>query len=357
METYFEAACLAYGLDQGTLDERAAIMEFDGGLNREAAEIAALTWAIRQRDCRKFFDLLFEPEDIIEIRAFPTKDKPGRPFQAWTPATGFERYLDTLGELNSQGYGIYYGVLPRLREGGGKDADAGPGKTIWADFDGLAADGIPDLERRLLSRRPRPAALLRSGHGLHAYWRLDRAVKPAELCDAGLRVAVALGADPKVCNPSRVMRLPDFWNWKKPRALAALMFCDASNVTTLAAMHEAFPSIPERAKPAAKGRNRFSPPHLAAAVPAASENLRRARRYVGSIPSVPEGSRNLTGFKVAASLLVDFELPPGVAWGILADWNQGNQPPLDERELAAVFKSAARCGKHEPGRLNRPGAA
>jgi hypothetical protein len=74
--------------------------------------------------------------------------------------------------------------------------------------------------------------------------------------------------------------------------------------------------------------------------------LARVRKYLAAIPVAAAGGRNSAAFKVAAALRVDFGLDETTAWGFLEAWNQGNAPPLDTRELMAVFESGEKYGKH-----------
>ena len=77
--------------------------------------------------------------------------------------------------------------------------------------------------------------------------------------------------------------------------------------------------------------------------------MERARKYLATIPGAVKGNRNTVGFRVAATLRRDFALPDADAWALLRSWDALNNPPLDEKELRAVFNSAAKYGKHAHG--------
>ena len=339
----FKNLATSYVLNLEALDERAAIMEYDAKLPREAAEAAALVQMIRQRDCRRLIDLLFAPNDLIELRSFPLKDMPGAPVSKWTRAVEFENLLDLLGKLNGEGFGCYICILPRRREGGSKDSDAAPGRVVWADLDNVTSD---KAKRQLqASRLPPPAAVVGSGHGIHAYWKLDALAEPDVLSRAVVRVAEAVGGDGAVRNPSRVMRLPGFVNYKKPEAWCLLLSYQPERVVSLDALLSACPAEPT------KTPRRNHPRHWQNISQAPRQRVQAAERYFAKIPSVAEGARNAQAFKVAAAALKDWDLDASTAWGILTAWNQGNYPPLSDEELTTVLKGAGKYGKHEPGRL------
>jgi hypothetical protein len=80
-----------------------------------------------------------------------------------------------------------------------------------------------------------------------------------------------------------------------------------------------------------------------------AERKGRALRYAAKWGQCAEGERNRAAYRHAADLLRDFDLPEGDAWEIVRKWNDGNTPPLDERELRQAFDDGLKYGKHEPG--------
>ncbi|MCG3139041.1 MAG: hypothetical protein HJJLKODD_02918 [Phycisphaerae bacterium] len=78
--------------------------------------------------------------------------------------------------------------------------------------------------------------------------------------------------------------------------------------------------------------------------------IESARRYIASADSVAEGQRNSAAFRLAGNL-ASFEsesshhrLSESDIFELMADWNRGNQPPLDDRELRQVVQSAMKNG-------------
>lgn len=80
-----------------------------------------------------------------------------------------------------------------------------------------------------------------------------------------------------------------------------------------------------------------------------TERKGRALLYAAKWDHCAEGERNQAAFRHAADLLRDFDLPENDAWEIIRQWNDGNGPPLDERELRQAFDDGLKYGKHPPG--------
>jgi hypothetical protein len=91
-----------------------------------------------------------------------------------------------------------------------------------------------------------------------------------------------------------------------------------------------------------------APPRLASLPPPNSEALeRRIRAYLAKVPrGLAEGEgRNNTGYQLTAFLTHDLARPESVAFQWVAEWNATNRPPLSQRELTRLFRSAVRNGK------------
>jgi hypothetical protein len=104
---------------------------------------------------------------------------------------------------------VYFGVAPRTRRAGTKDAvEAVP--AIWVDLD------RPDAAEMLESFSLAPSFVVTSGTkgNLHAYWLLEEAVAPAVAEGLNAELAARLGGDPAVVDASRILRLPGTYNHK-----------------------------------------------------------------------------------------------------------------------------------------------
>jgi hypothetical protein len=69
---------------------------------------------------------------------------------------------------------------------------------------------------------------------------------------------------------------------------------------------------------------------------------RRIRAYLKRAGARAQGDRNNAAFGISAWLVRDFGLDAEIAWAYLEEWNAGNAPPLPQRELWAVFRSASK---------------
>jgi len=276
------------------------------------------------------------PKDLIEVRCFGNRDSGLAPVSHFWRAGDLPSHATELGALNRQGFNIYAGILPRLRDGGKTDKDAGAGWVVWADFDGIEPRQawMQATEKGML----RPSAVIASGHGAHLFWGLTDPAEPAELSKLVADVAAHLNADPSVKNPSRILRLPGFKNHKPPVADAVLKYSDPALRYDFKRLRASVPLSEPQSIP--KASDSIGSP----------ENARkRAIAYLQTIPGEGEGQRNKTAFRVAATMRRDFALSDGEAFDLLADWNQRNLPPLDDRELKAVFDSAGKNGKSATG--------
>lgn len=83
--------------------------------------------------------------------------------------------------------------------------------------------------------------------------------------------------------------------------------------------------------------------------------VERARKYLAKIPTAVsgQGGHNAT-FTAACALVLGFQIEPSAALGLLAEWNEGCQPPWSERELRHKVDSASRQGGPRGYLLNVP---
>lgn len=117
---------------------------------------------------------------------------------------------DALVSHNEAGAGVFVQVNPAT---GTKDKDVVGVRALFVDND---VGPLPGADG------PWPVApniLVHSGHGDHAYWLVDGGRVEDFKAQQGA-LAAAMGTDPSICNPSRVMRVPGFW-WTKPSVRAS----------------------------------------------------------------------------------------------------------------------------------------
>jgi len=135
-----------------------------------------------------------------------------------------DEYLAELAHADTLRGGVFFGPNPsRELRGSGyggrrKDGDVLLARCVFVDFDdhnhaavmaAIRKAGLPDPTLIVYTRGP-------EGDGWHCYWRLTEPITDLEQWRALQKaLAKALGSDPTICNPSRLMRLPGSYNWKR----------------------------------------------------------------------------------------------------------------------------------------------
>ena len=139
--------------DSGSIDRGIE----DGGRSTETLAQPAI-------QIKRFAAALLEPDDLVEIRLLPGGT------QRWVRASELAELASELAKENRAGRNIYFGANPR-KSRGGRAEDVALARCLFADFDGVDLDEV----RRCIDDAvlPAPTVLVKSGHGVHAYWRLD----------------------------------------------------------------------------------------------------------------------------------------------------------------------------------------
>ena len=166
----------------------------------------------------RFIACLFEPDDLVEIRLLPEKN---RHFVKVSKITTLD---DQLTRSNADGQNVYIGANPRRREAG-KAKDIPLARCVLVDLDQIDPDkGLLRIEEAGL---PAPTCTVASGHGIHAYWRLIEPMLDLEAWRATQKSLIALlGSDPAIQDPPRLMRVPGFTNHKDPVADCRVLDAD-----------------------------------------------------------------------------------------------------------------------------------
>ncbi len=168
-------------------------------------------------EIRAFVDVLYQPDDIVEVRLIRKSPKETR--HKWIAASDLRRLR--LSELNDAGFDIYLGACPRTAHGtpGVAAKDCTPerpcGKcnkcvavcrSLFADFDGITLEeALRIIEEAAL---PPPTAVVDSGHGIHTYWRLSELLTDLGLFTRYQQAIIAeVHSDPCISDPGRIMRL------------------------------------------------------------------------------------------------------------------------------------------------------
>lgn len=184
-------------------------------------------------DAARMLSDLFERVDgLVELR--PIRRAGGAGAQEYINLPGYSDAADRAAKLASI-YDVYFGVAPRTRQAGGKDAIVDV-PAVWADVDS------PDAVAALVTFSLPPSIVVESGTpgNLHAYWLLDTPIPPADAERLNADLAHHLGSDPKVTDASRVLRLPGTLNHKSnPPSEVRLIECNGKRYHADALAQEA----------------------------------------------------------------------------------------------------------------------
>ena len=142
-----------------------------------------------------------------------------------------EYNFEQLKAINVQGAGIFT-VINELREGGSRiDADIIRIRAVFIDQD----DGLMP-EKWVIQ----PSIIVKRNNlrKWHAYWFVTDC-KVDEFKAIMQKLATYYKSDVHVCNPSRVMRVPGFFNHKKEPDFVSMPFCDTSLKNTVQQIKDA----------------------------------------------------------------------------------------------------------------------
>lgn len=177
-----------------------------------------------QSNAMNFFTLLFErtlENGYGEIEIRTAKEKPPRQYYFESE----EKAAELCYELCNQGIDVYFGVNPRVGQGGKKD-NVHWVTSFHAEIDygsNHAKDSIhktyEDALLKINAFNPKPTIVIHSGGGFHCYWALqspvkvsDYSVQQLEAINKGL--TRKLGGDVGTQDISRVLRVPGTYNFK-----------------------------------------------------------------------------------------------------------------------------------------------
>jgi hypothetical protein len=172
---------------------------------------------IDHSDAVTFIEFLFEPDDLIEFRLIGAREPKSIPrFMARNEAISKLADFDSVN-CAPEWRNIYASVCPRNGKGGTK-AHTARARVLWADLDN-GATPTDAVERIRAVGLPDPSCVIKSGHGVHCYWKLDKPIEfksndDRDLIEAAVRsINDRIGGD-HVHDVSRVMRVPGFMNVK-----------------------------------------------------------------------------------------------------------------------------------------------
>lgn len=245
-----------------------------------------------------------------------------------------------LMQLGSAGAGVH--VLINETDGNGKAHDnVTEPRACFIDFD----DVEPDLKGFPVA----PSIVVRSAHGPHVYWLLQRGGDLLRWSRLQLLLAERHEGDPGTRKYTRLQRLPGFLHQKaSPFSVGIEHLADPLRRYTLdelavawgveKALAEAEAEERERQQRAEERRNAPRPAARSGPPP-----IERARKYLAQVEGAPEGSRNEHTAQHVAGVGYDFGIDCEVWIDEVIGWNDANnKPPLPEKEVVAIVRSKYR---------------
>ena len=185
-----------------------------------------------------FLETIFSAEDIIELRPLP-----GAGQSQWVTLATVAEALEKLAVVfndEARRTHAYFGANPRKKAGGSTLDGVLFARCLFADFDG--GTSVEQAKIRITDANlPAPTAIVETGNGCHAWWRLSEPITDAKtFTQLQKSLAARLGSDKAVVDFPRIMRLPGFINWKYPtQPRAKLIEVDAGRVYEVLEFEEA----------------------------------------------------------------------------------------------------------------------
>ncbi|WP_175548530.1 CHC2 zinc finger domain-containing protein [Dethiosulfatibacter aminovorans] len=133
-----------------------------------------------------------------------------------------DKTIDVLSQLNEQGYNIYFYV----NGGGVKDKEINKFNALFIDFDKgkiqskeyYPLDEVAKYKEECIKKVQdfdfEPSFIVETRNGIHVYWLLNEGALPEEWKICTEKLISYFDSDPRVKNPARLMRVPNY-NWIK----------------------------------------------------------------------------------------------------------------------------------------------
>ena len=298
-------------------------------------------------------DKIFNDKDSIEIRCIH-KDQKRNDQGYFEPAPQFffgdvknlRKKSKKLKALNADGYNIYFGANPRVKNSTKKVACC---NSLFVDLDNIE---LVEANKQLKSVRSKyllhePTLALRSGGGVHFYWKLEKPMTDLKAWTAiqkkliqafdffavkGIvngKEVITSGVDKVIHDPQRIMRLAGFTNHKWNKVALVASSCGEAYSNSY------FDYLPDVVVP-----EYISQPQVMRPDGTDSDNYSRAAKYFSMREGTGKGNLNNEAFKIAIGCINDFELTVNDTVAILSDWNLKNSPTMKYNELQDICKKA-----------------
>jgi hypothetical protein len=290
----------------------------------------------------KFVSIIFEPNDVIEIRLIHSDKKNKfrkRYFGLAKELSGFANTLKTFNTEEKR-LNVYVSINPRISlHGGGTKKNVLFARCIFVDFDKLTIDEA--LKKIKDAKLPQPTLIVSSGKGFHFYWKLLEPVTDLIFwSEIQQQFIVALKSDPSIKDPSRVMRLSGFQNMKHQDAPLCYIYEENHDLRyNLQDLIDCLPPISELLVPIKKKYKNPTSENKTSLIPNTGDNYQRAKAYSDQFLAV-DTNRNDAYFTRSCDLYEKFNISEEKTFFLLSQVNEKQNDPLDAEELKDVVINA-----------------
>lgn len=310
-----------------------------------------MTESINLKQVGQFLDLLQKDRALTRFRAFYPAGHSSKATDRGRRATGLDP--DELQGWQDSGRGVY----AVIGDGGHRDADISSVPALFVEWDDRPIAWQEHAWKEL--NLPQPTfQVLTGGKSVHSYWVLHRPMPAEAWRNLTRRLIAHCGSDRACANPSRVMRLPgsQYINAQgSPTGMVRIINADPELRYWPEDLADAFPEEPP-ASPAPPP----CPAPVTTALPSGliplEDLLPRAMRLTLA-GGCHQGERNANAFRLACSAIALADAAPAAGLSVAGSPQQlltafaaRCSPPLDDREVAAVLKSAGATARSpDPG--------
>ncbi|MEI8359376.1 MAG: primase C-terminal domain-containing protein, partial [Deltaproteobacteria bacterium] len=290
----------------------------------------------------KFVSIIFEPNDVIEIRLIHSDKENKLRKRYFCLAKDLSSRANSIKTSNSEEYGlnVYVSINPRISlYGGGKAKDVLFARCMFVDFDNLTIDEA--LKRLIEVKLPRPTLIVSSGKGFHFYWKLLERVTDLILwSEIQQQFIFALKSDPCINDAPRVMRLSGFQNMKHQEAPLCYIYEENRDfLYNLQDLIDCLSAISEPLVSNKKEHKASSCENKTSLIPFTGEKYQRAKAYSNQFLAV-DINRNDAYFKKSCDLFKKFNISEEKTFFLLSQVNEKQNDPLDAEELRGVVINA-----------------
>ncbi len=247
----------------------------------------------------------------------------------------FSKNKEYLERLNELGAGIF--VTVNESDGKRRKKDIAYVNAVFIDKD----DGEEYDEKKFILP---PNIVVKTKNGYHAYWVISPSKEFETWKQVQQRLAEKFGADEKIKDLPRVMRLPGFYHNKSEKFLVRIISIDNSRKYTLENIINAFDiKISDKKVNYSKHKTKIDISEISI-----ERRLLVARKYADKIEAASEGDRHATLFRFVA-VGHDFGIPPEIWFDEVAKWNERCSPPFSDSELGYQYNSMLNSFENEFG--------